>query len=83
MFEQCNDLSALNEERINLIRGGHPSVVVNKEYARRKASLLCAQERGFNRIPFYPVPLPEVQKHAGILNADWSNEDPYTLVVTE
>lgn len=83
MFEMCTDLSLLNEERINLIRSGNPSILVNKEYAKCKASLLSGQERDFKRIPFYPVPIPTVERVFGITNAYWEDDDPYTLFVEE
>lgn len=82
MFESCSDLASLNEERILAIRSGVPSVQVNKEYARRKAELLSNQSVGFKRVPFFPVPVKELQQIISI-DATWLDEDPYTLIINE
>lgn len=83
MFELCNDLSQLNAERIAAIKSGNPSVIVNKEYARRRAVLLSTQERTFKRIPFYPVAIPTLPMIVAMPNVYWEDEDPYRMIIIE
>lgn len=82
MFEKCKDIAELNQERIAMIRSGNPAVVVNKAYAQRKADLLSTQTRGFTRVPFYPASASEPEQIIAI-QATWTQEDPYTLLVYE
>lgn len=82
MFEQCKDMASLNEARVSEIKSGTPAVLVNKEYAKRKAILLNTENRGFKRVSFVSVPViePEV-----IIGVDFAyEEDAHTIqVITE
>ena len=83
MFEDCKSLEDLNHSRIELIKSGIPSVVVNKEYAKRKALILSKQDRGFKKLRMVKVELPELEEVLGIAGASWSDEQPYTLYVED
>lgn len=66
MFDNCNSMAELNEARIEAIKNGNPAILVNKEYAKRKALIMSTESRGFKRVAFFPVPLPELEYQAGI-----------------
>lgn len=83
MFEQCNTLEELNRERIESIRSGNPSMLVNKEYAKRKAVLLSNQDRSHKKLRFVSVPLPTLETIIGVDNAWWEDENPYRIYIEE
>lgn len=65
MFDGCKSMAELNEARIEAIRSGNPAILVNKEYAKRKALLMSSESRDFKRVAFFPVPLPELEYQVG------------------
>lgn len=83
MFENCVNMTELNMSRLEAIKCGTPTVIVNREYGKRRAFLLSSQERTFKRVPFYPVPLPKLDLMTGIENAYWDESDPYRLIIEE
>lgn len=84
MFESCNSIEELNRERLELIRSGNPSVLVNKEYAKKKALLLSNQDKGFKKLHFIGVPVIEsTELLTGISNAWWEPDEPYRMYIEE
>lgn len=81
MFENCNSMADLNKARVEAIKSGNPAVLVNKEYARRKALIISGEGRGFKRVGFVPVPLPEVEITAGI-NFAYEEGDSVIVIST-
>ncbi|MCM1441267.1 MAG: hypothetical protein NC131_18990 [Roseburia sp.] len=71
-------MSELNEARINAIKSGNPAVFVNKEYARRKSLIISGESRGFKRVRFVPVPLPEIDMSMGV---DFAYEDGDNTII--
>ena len=84
MFENCTNLESLNKERIELIRSGNPSIVVNKEYAKKKALILSGHERDFKKLNFISKKVvPQEELITGIDNVWWEDETPYRIYVEE
>lgn len=84
MFEKCTNMESLNKERIELIRGGNPSIVVNKEYAKKKALILSGHERGFKKLTFVSKKVvPQEELVVGIDNVWWEDDEPYRIYVEE
>lgn len=79
MFEDCKTMSELNQARISALRDKSPAVLVNKEYAKRKALLISGENRDFKRIKFVPVPILESEFVTGI---DFAYEDGNTICIS-
>lgn len=81
MFEECRDMAELTQARVRAVQSGQPAVLVNKAFAQRKAILLGTQDRGFKRIGFFPVPIPEVEVVDGVDFAAYDDTEPCVIYV--
>ena len=81
MFEDCNTMDELNRQRVEAIKSGHPAVLINKAYAKRKSMLLSGGDRAFKKLVFVSKPIPDPEVVIGIDNVSWDDANPYTLYV--